>query len=299
MRCDVMLTFSLPSRSTSLIPQVQTVVGVIGSLEKHVERQQCEKREATASAASVNEEELNVEESPAGGDDLVQSNNDVTGDDGNLCPPVSATAISTAEVTGGKKRSRDETSSNERRYPRNVSAQTRSMKRAKLPHSTVHETSEVSGTTSQPRVVRRSARRTTTTREGAFEGTSRGIEAEVADANFMPIHEEDGSPLDDGDDYHDDEDDKQGIVANLARQGGSAIKSFDEHFKDLVDFKQKFGHCDVSRKQSSEYQSLGNWCHTLRTSYKKIQKKETSDLKLTPGMIQQLDDAGFRWSLVL
>jgi len=76
MLCDVMLTFSLPSMSTSLIIQVQTVVDVIGSLKKHVERQQSENREATASSASVkgegNEKELNVEESSAGGEDLVQ-----------------------------------------------------------------------------------------------------------------------------------------------------------------------------------------------------------------------------------
>ena len=40
-----------------------------------------------------------------------------------------ATAIPTLEVAGGKKRPRDETYSNERRYPRNVRAQTRSMSR--------------------------------------------------------------------------------------------------------------------------------------------------------------------------
>ena len=58
-----MLTFSLPSRSTSLITQVQTVIGVIRSLEKHVARQHSENREAAASASvkEDNEEELNVE----------------------------------------------------------------------------------------------------------------------------------------------------------------------------------------------------------------------------------------------
>ena len=100
-----MLTISLPSRSTSLITQVQTVVDVIGSLEKHVERQQSENRETTASASvneEDNEEELNVEESWAGGDDLVQHNNDVTGDDGNASPVLAAAAIPTSEVVGGK-----------------------------------------------------------------------------------------------------------------------------------------------------------------------------------------------------
>ena len=91
----------------ALITQVQTVVGVIGSLEKHVERQQSEKREATiaSASASVNEEELNVEElSSAGGNDIVQPDNDVTGDDGNGSPLLAAPAIPTSEVVGGKKR---------------------------------------------------------------------------------------------------------------------------------------------------------------------------------------------------
>ena len=71
-QCNAMLTFGLPSRSTSLINQVQTVVDVIGSLEKHVARQHIENREATASASvkkEHNEEELNFEELSAGGDD--------------------------------------------------------------------------------------------------------------------------------------------------------------------------------------------------------------------------------------
>ena len=33
-----------------------------------------------------NEEELNIEELSTGGDDLVQPNNDITGDDGNVSP---------------------------------------------------------------------------------------------------------------------------------------------------------------------------------------------------------------------
>ena len=101
MLCDAMFCRLLAYRAglpTSLITQVQTVVGVIGSLEKHVESQQNENREARASAASVNEEELNVEESSAGGDgdDLVQPNNDVTGDHGNASPVLAATAIPTS-----------------------------------------------------------------------------------------------------------------------------------------------------------------------------------------------------------
>lgn len=130
--------------------------------------------------------------------------NDVTGDDGNGHPVLAATTTSvpTSQVVGGKKRSREAASS-----IRNVRAQSRSKKQVKLSHSTVHETSEEASTTAQPRVVRTSTRRgTTKAHEGTFEGTSRGIEAEEeADDDFMPVVEEDGPPVSDGDDDHDED----------------------------------------------------------------------------------------------
>ena len=268
--------------------------------EQHVDRQQSDHREATVSVASVkeedNEEELNVEEdsSAGGNDDLVQPTNDGTGDDGCGSPVLAetTTAVPTSEVVAGKKRLREAVSST-----RNARLQTSSKKRAKLPHSTVHETSEVSGTTAQPRVVRRSARRTTTKdREGTFEGAIMGIGAEEADDNCMPSREEDGSPLDDGDSDH-DEDGENSIVPKRAQQGRSAIKSFDERFKALMDFKHKFGHCNTPQTNSGEYMLLGKWCNRLRVSYKKIQKGGTPTIKLTEEMIRQLEDAGFKWSV--
>ena len=108
----------------------------------------------------------------------MQHNNDVTGDDGNASPVLTATAIPTSEVVGGKKRSREAESSTSTR---------RSKKRVKLPHSTVHETSEEAGAPAQTPVVRRCARRASTNaRARTFEGTSRGIEAEEADDDCMP-----------------------------------------------------------------------------------------------------------------
>ena len=109
----------------------------------------------------------------------------------------------------------------------------------------------------------------------------------------MPIH---GSRLDDGDDDHND-DGKNGIVAKRAQQGRSGSKSFDERFKDLMDFQQKFGHCDVPRNQYVEYMSLGKWCAKLRISYKTIQNRKTPAIKLTEEYIRQLEDSGFKWSL--
>ena len=265
--------------------------------EENVEPQQSENRETVSLASAVkeedNEDKLNVEESLAGGnDDFVQPNNDVRSDDGNGSPVLAATttSVSTSEVLGGKKRSREAASST-----RNVTAQTRSKKRAKLPHS---DTSEEAGTTAQPRVVRRSARRATAkAHKGTVQGTSRGIETEEeADDDFMPADEGDGPPVDDDDADH-DEDNNTSIVAERAQQCRSRYKSFDERFTDLMGFQQKFGHRNVPQKQSGEYQSLGYWCNNLRRSYKKIQKSGTPDRNLTPEMIQQLNDAGFKWRL--
>ena len=79
-----------------------------------------------------------------------------------------------------------------------------------LTHSTVHETSEEAGTSAQPRVLRRSTRRAMTkAHEGTFEGTRRGIQAEgEADGDSMPVVEEDGPPVNDGHDDHDEDGDR-------------------------------------------------------------------------------------------
>jgi len=185
----------IPEHSASSGPRGASAAGNVDpSSEQHVARQQSEHRDATFMTSAVkeedNEEELNVEESSASGnDDFVQLTNDVvTGDDGNGSPVIAATTteIPTSEVLGGKKRSREAASST-----LNVMAQTRSKKRAKFPHSTstVHDTSEEAGTTSQPRVVRRARRAMTKAHEGTFGGSRRGMEG------FMPVVEEDGPPV--------------------------------------------------------------------------------------------------------
>jgi len=263
------------------------------------------------------EEQLNAAhiDSRIDTDDLVQPTNDGTSNGIAVMPPATAIPTSAvAMVAEGKKRSRvrEAASSNGRRSPRNAMTRTSSKKRAKLPHSTstVHDTSEEVGTsTAQPRVLRRSTRRTTNKAcEGTFEGTRRGIEAEEeSDDDFMPVDEEDGPPDDDGDydhdgppdddgDYDHDEDGYKSIVAECTQHGRSSNKSFDERFTALMGYKHKFGHCNVPQKKSGDYLSLGNWCSNLRSAYKKIQKSETPAMNLTPENIRQLEDAGFRWS---
>jgi hypothetical protein len=71
---------------------------------------------------------------------------------------------------------------------------------------------------------------------------------------------------------------------------------FDDRFIDLMAFKAKYGHCDVS--QRGENASLGQWCSKLRSSYKKMENKKKPHTKLSDEQIQCLNDAGFNWSLV-
>jgi hypothetical protein len=71
--------------------------------------------------------------------------------------------------------------------------------------------------------------------------------------------------------------------------------SFDKRFNDLMTFKPKYGHCDVSKL--GENASLGQWCGQLRSLYQKMQNNQTPPIKLSDGQIQHLNDAGFKWSL--
>ena len=70
---------------------------------------------------------------------------------------------------------------------------------------------------------------------------------------------------------------------------------FEEHFKDLMAFKAKHGHCDVA--QNGEDVSLGRWCCEMRVTYKKMKNNQKTNTKLADEQIQRLNDAGFKWSL--
>jgi hypothetical protein len=79
------------------------------------------------------------------------------------------------------------------------------------------------------------------------------------------------------------------------RKRRAPIQSFDDRFNDLMAFKAKYSHCDVS--QHGEDPSLGAWCNELRRSYKKIQNNQKPKRKISDERIQRLNDAGFNWSL--
>jgi hypothetical protein len=80
------------------------------------------------------------------------------------------------------------------------------------------------------------------------------------------------------------------------RKRRAPIQSFDDRFTDLMSFKAKYGHCDVSKR--GEDASLGQWCCTLRGLYKKMRNSQKpTKFKLSDGQIRRLNDAGFKWSL--
>jgi len=86
-----------------------------------------------------------------------------------------------------------------------------------------------------------------------------------------------------------------GFKWSLQNRELTSMKMFDERFNDLMAFKAKYGHCDVSTL--GEDASLGIWCSELRGSYKKIKKNQKPKSKLSDEQIQRLSDAGFKWSL--
>jgi hypothetical protein len=77
-------------------------------------------------------------------------------------------------------------------------------------------------------------------------------------------------------------------------------KTFDDRFKDLMAFKAKFGHCNVSGSKSSnnKHTSLGKWCSHIRLTYRAIQEgRGNLHCKISNADIKRLEKAGFEWRL--
>jgi hypothetical protein len=69
---------------------------------------------------------------------------------------------------------------------------------------------------------------------------------------------------------------------------------FDKRFNDLMAFKAKFGHCNVSQYDGEDV-TLGRWCGAVRGAYKKMQNNQKTYIKLSDEQIQRLNDVGFKW----
>jgi len=74
-----------------------------------------------------------------------------------------------------------------------------------------------------------------------------------------------------------------------SRTKGTRTGRFEGRCKQLIDFRDEFGHCHVPCKFSVDT-SFGTWCRTMTEAYSKIQKGQTSRSKLTQDQIERLEE---------
>ena len=66
-------------------------------------------------------------------------------------------------------------------------------------------------------------------------------------------------------------------------------QTWDEMFDALIEYKKKYGDCDVPRKHVSvSGQRLGNWVNT--------QRRFRKTKKLSPEKVERLNEVGFVWA---
>ena len=61
------------------------------------------------------------------------------------------------------------------------------------------------------------------------------------------------------------------------------VPSFDDRFKELMEFKKKFGHCNVhvpygKELENGKYFSLGNWCFNIKSARALIKEGRVPDV---------------------
>jgi hypothetical protein len=89
-------------------------------------------------------------------------------------------------------------------------------------------------------------------------------------------------------------------AATTAHKRKQVCKTFDERFKDLMSFKEEFGHCNVpcTQLRNDKHSSLGTWCSNVRRSYKTIKEGGIPrNYKLSKSDRKRLENAGFEWNL--
>ncbi len=80
-------------------------------------------------------------------------------------------------------------------------------------------------------------------------------------------------------------------------KGTRIFKTFEDHFTDLLEFKEEYRHCRAPQTKSKDakYYSLGHWGSNMRRSYKAIQRGEKPKWYLSQAEIKRLEDTGFEW----
>ena len=75
---------------------------------------------------------------------------------------------------------------------------------------------------------------------------------------------------------------------------GSFAFKFNKRCRDLMAFKEKFGHCNVPL-QYVDNLSLGKWVSNMRYSYKRNQEGNKPQHNLSLDRIERLEEIGFKW----
>lgn len=77
------------------------------------------------------------------------------------------------------------------------------------------------------------------------------------------------------------------------------LDKWDLRFKELVTFKDKYGHCNVSQARSGDQSQkscpLSKWVHTQRCQYTLMKNKKKTPL--TEKRVKLLEDLGFIWNV--
>lgn len=76
-------------------------------------------------------------------------------------------------------------------------------------------------------------------------------------------------------------------------KGGNS-ENWDQRYKELIDYKQKHGDCNVSQQYKAN-KPLGIWVQTQRTQYRRFQLKNKSPM--TEERIHKLEKIGFEWKV--
>jgi len=73
-----------------------------------------------------------------------------------------------------------------------------------------------------------------------------------------------------------------------------AAGSFEERCRELIAFKEEFGHCNIPQRYAGN-PSLVRWCGNMRKTYMKIQKGMKANSNLSQDRIARLEEIGFEW----
>jgi len=79
-------------------------------------------------------------------------------------------------------------------------------------------------------------------------------------------------------------------------QGVDYDEVFEKRYRQLVAFKEEFGHCNVHQRFAGNI-SLGRWCDSMRKTYNNIQKGTKTRCNLSQGRIERLEEIGFQWQV--